>query len=336
LAIGDFIDLIVDSPIRLATMKNHTATHLLAEALTRLLNTDIKQTGSLVTDQYLRFDFAYNGDIDQELINSVENLVNEKILENIKLEVKYMTLSEAISNGAKAFFEEKYNPENVRVVEVPGFSIELCGGTHVFQTGDIGLFKILEFHQQSAGNKRIVAVTGMASLIKFQELFINLKSLAISYNSPIDKVQDYIKKEEHKLNEIIKERDKIIDELLGKSLDYLSYTKFFIKDIPFIYIEFNSLNIHYLKTIGHKLNNYKSGFYLLVNNAGQKNIVMAVIDNIFVDKLDLNNLVQYLKNHKIPVGVSKGKVDTIIQSGYKNHDYNIKNLIINFYNIKDN
>jgi len=331
LEVGDTIELVVDSAIRIDTMKNHTATHLLQASLNKILSNSIRQTGSLVTNEYLRFDFAYNGDITQDIIDQVEFLVNSKILENIKLEIKYMPLKDAIKLGAKAFFEEKYNPENVRVVEIPSFSIELCGGTHVFETGDIGLFKILEYHSLSASNKRIVAITGFRSLKEFQNMFKMVKSLAVKYNSPLYSIGESIIKEELRFNNKIDKLNSIIDELIDQNSKILSNINDYINNIPFVYLEFHNFDLEYLKKFAQKLNKLKPAFYLLVNKDGIKNILLSSIDNKFVDDLNLEQLVKYLKNNGLSIGISKGKYDTLIQGGFKDSNYNLKNLLNDFY-----
>ena len=131
LAVGDSVHLEVDSATRINTMKNHTATHLLQAALIELLGKQVRQSGSVVTPEYLRFDFTYHENLTPEQIKIVEDRVNKKIQENIPVEVSYTSLKEATNKGVIAIFGEKYQPEKVRVVDVPGFSAELCGGTHV-------------------------------------------------------------------------------------------------------------------------------------------------------------------------------------------------------------
>src|SRR5262249_45638738 len=161
--VGDAVRAHVDDPLRLSTMRNHTATHLLHAALRQVLGTHVKQAGSVVEPPRLRFDFTHYSALDKAEIEEVERLVNEQILRNSQVETKVMPLDQAVGTGAMALFGEKYG-DQVRVVDIPGFSKELCGGTHVRRTGDIGLFKIVYEGSISAGVRRIEAITGEAAI----------------------------------------------------------------------------------------------------------------------------------------------------------------------------
>jgi len=167
IAVGDGIVARVTS--RDATRRNHTATHLLHAALRQVLGTHVKQAGSVVEPGRLRFDFTHYAAMDRAEIEEVERLANEQILKNTPVETRIMALDEAIATGAMALFGEKYG-EEVRVVSVPGFSRELCGGTHVSRTGDIGVCKIVYETSISAGVRRIEAITGEGALRQYQEL----------------------------------------------------------------------------------------------------------------------------------------------------------------------
>jgi alanyl-tRNA synthetase len=167
LQVGDEVEACVDLGKRSLTMKNHTATHLLQAALKEVLGPHIKQAGSLVSPERLRFDFTHYAPLSKAEIEKVEDLVNQQIWRNARVETTVMDLDSAMKSGAVALFGEKYQ-ENVRVVEVPGFSKELCGGTHVPATGTIGLFKIAGEGGISAGIRRIEALTGPSALTRFR------------------------------------------------------------------------------------------------------------------------------------------------------------------------
>jgi alanyl-tRNA synthetase len=167
LQVGDEIETFVDMAKRHLTMKNHTATHLMQAALQRVLGPHVKQAGSLVTPDRLRFDFTHYAPLTKAEIQKIEDLVNEQIWLNAKVDTAVMDLDDAMKSGAMALFGEKYQ-EKVRVVAIPGFSKELCGGTHVPATGSIGLFKIVDEGGISAGIRRIEAVTGPGSLGRFR------------------------------------------------------------------------------------------------------------------------------------------------------------------------
>ncbi len=194
LHIGSQVTSIVDKEWRTNAMKNHTATHLLQSALIAVFGKTIKQSGSLVHPDYLRFDFTYHEQLTTEDIERIERIVNEKIREDIPVSIEYMPLKNALDMGALAFFGDKYNPEDVRMVQVSGFSTELCGGTHVPSTGHIGTFKITEVTAPSAGQRRIVAVTGPRAIELFQETFKIVRTLSQDFKAKREELIDAISK----------------------------------------------------------------------------------------------------------------------------------------------
>ncbi len=171
---GETIEAEVDVARRDATRRNHTATHLLHAALRQTLGTHVKQAGSVVEPGRLRFDFTHYAPLAPEQLEDIERLVNREILKNPPVTTVVMPLDEALSTGAMALFGEKYQ-ENVRVVSVPGFSQELCGGTHCRRTGDIGLFKIVYEASVAAGVRRIEAVTGEGAYELAQQAMARLR-----------------------------------------------------------------------------------------------------------------------------------------------------------------
>jgi len=175
LEVSDLVTATVDKKRRLIA-RNHTATHLLHSALQKMFGEKVVQKGSLVSATHLRFDFAFSRTLTQKEIFSVEQWVNEKIRENIPLKICLCDLEDAKQRGAKALFSEKYAQE-VRVVDINGCSLELCGGTHVERTGDIGLFKIISEGAIAAGIRRIDALTAEAALVQTQSNESELKRL---------------------------------------------------------------------------------------------------------------------------------------------------------------
>ena len=163
LSVGDQVTLSVSKDWRNPTAHNHTATHLLHGALRRILGEQVKQAGSLVTPQRLRFDFSHYSALSHKELQAVEDLVNEQIQQNLSVTIQVMDYEKAKSTGAIALFEERYGNQ-VRLVRIGGFSQELCGGTHTSRTGDLGFFKILSEGSVAAGVRRIEAFTGKEAI----------------------------------------------------------------------------------------------------------------------------------------------------------------------------
>ncbi|HUA79350.1 MAG TPA: alanine--tRNA ligase [Dyella sp.] len=180
---GDMVDATVDVSRRQATVLNHSATHLLHAALRKVLGTHVTQKGSLVAPDRLRFDFSHFKPVTREELARIEALVNAEVRRNVEAEVRHMAYDDAIDFGAMALFGEKYGDE-VRVLKMGDFSTELCGGTHVGRTGDIGLFKIVSESGVASGVRRIEAVTGVGALayVAEEERRLNDLSQLLSAN----------------------------------------------------------------------------------------------------------------------------------------------------------
>ena len=195
---GDIVTARVDPESRHATMGYHTGTHLLHAALRTVLGTHVKQAGSVVEPSRLRFDFTHYTAMDQDELAEVERLMNQEILANTEVHTDVMDLDQALQTGAMALFGEKYG-DRVRVVKIDTFSKELCGGTHVARTGDIGICKIVYEGSISAGVRRIEAITGEGALQRFQEA---LRQQAKYAGVDLEKLQAREKALEHELQQL--------------------------------------------------------------------------------------------------------------------------------------
>ncbi len=220
LQVGDTVSAQVDVETRDATRRNHTATHLLHAALREVLGTHVKQGGSIVAPNYLRFDYTHFQPLTREEITEIERLVNYQIIRNEKVQTDIFSLEEAMQSGAMALFGEKY-AEKVRVLTVPGFSKELCGGTHVRATGDIGLFKITSDESIASGTRRIRAVTGADAFTRFQETEAlvdqvagELRTSRTEIPATIERLQEELKKARREADEL---RMKIATGAVGAS-----------------------------------------------------------------------------------------------------------------------
>lgn len=189
---GDVVDAGVDASRRQATVLNHSATHLLHAALRKVLGTHVTQKGSLVAPDRLRFDFSHFKPVSREELAKVEALVNGEVRRNVEAEVRHMAYDDAIEFGAMALFGEKYGDE-VRVLRMGEFSTELCGGTHVGRTGDIGLFKIVSESGVASGVRRIEAVTGDGALAYVAEEERRLNELSHLLSTSGDDVTEKLR-----------------------------------------------------------------------------------------------------------------------------------------------
>jgi alanyl-tRNA synthetase len=208
--VGDKVTAIVDEYKRDATRRNHTATHLVHAALKEVLGTHVKQAGSVVAPSYLRFDFTHYQPMTDAEIREVEDLVNRYILQNQPVNTNMMALDEAMRSGAVAMFGEKYSSE-VRVLSVGDgkFSMELCGGTHVRATGDIGLFKITSDEAIASGVRRIRAITGFDAINRFREDEMLIDRSLDVLKTQRDNLPAAIERLQEELKRTRKERDEL-------------------------------------------------------------------------------------------------------------------------------
>ena len=225
LQVGDALQAHVDTAARAATVRNHSATHLMHKALREVLGDHVQQKGSLVTAERTRFDFVHNAPVSDEQIRRIETIVNAEILANAATQARVMDIESAQKTGAMMLFGEKYG-ETVRVLDI-GSTRELCGGTHVRATGDIGLFKIVAESGVAAGVRRVEAVTGENALAYLQSLEATVAQAASTLKAPVDQLQSRIAQVLDQVRGLEKDlaalKGKLAsaqgDELLGQAVD---------------------------------------------------------------------------------------------------------------------
>ncbi|HEV8384501.1 MAG TPA: alanine--tRNA ligase, partial [Candidatus Acidoferrales bacterium] len=195
LYVGDRVAVLADAARREHIKRNHTGTHLMHSALRNILGTHVKQAGSLVAPDHLRFDFTHFAGVNTDDLREVEQQVNDQLVRNHDVETDIMNIDAALASGALAFFGDRYPEQNVRVVTIPDsaaprgfYSKELCGGTHVHRTGDIGLFKIVGEQSVAAGVRRVEAITGARALESYQKAAATLQKLSQVLNAGEDEL----------------------------------------------------------------------------------------------------------------------------------------------------
>ncbi|MDY6853264.1 MAG: alanine--tRNA ligase [Thermodesulfobacteriota bacterium] len=312
---GDRVTFHLNTDRRLKIAINHTTTHLLHSALREVLGDHVKQSGSLVAPERLRFDFTHFSQItDRELIR-IEGLVNQRIRDNIDVNIETMDMKKAMESGAIALFGEKYSDE-VRVVEVPGYSKELCGGTHVKRTGDIGLFKVINESGIAAGVRRIEALTGEDALEYINRQEDQLKEIGALLKTGkyelVDKVEKLILNKKNLEKEVDTLKSRLASRLSGDILDG-------VKDVSGIKVLAAKVNIDNPKGLRDFADKLKdrlgSGIILL---AGQKDGNVLLVLVVTKDLIHRFNAGKIIKDVVKSVGGSGGGRADMAQAGGNN------------------
>ena len=276
----------VDVNRRQMTRKNHTATHLMHKALKIVLGDHVQQAGSLVHPDYLRFDLTHFEKISNNEIKKIEKIVNNEILSNNELDIAILPFDQAKKEGAVAMFGEKYGDE-VRVITVADFSKELCGGTHVERTGDIGIFKIIEESSLASGVRRIVALTGPKAVEYIQNSHTILENVKLSLNCNVEAVSDRI----HKLIEDKKELEKKIKQQKKSnlSIDYENILKEseLVGNSKIISIMTNISDVDEIKDFGNfLLNKIESGIAVVGSMINERPLIVVAVTSDLI-KIDV-------------------------------------------------
>ncbi|SHJ49865.1 alanine--tRNA ligase [Paramaledivibacter caminithermalis] len=246
------VKVIVDMERRMNTTRNHTATHLLHKALKEILGNHIEQAGSLVTPERLRFDFTHFEAVTDEELIKVEQRVNEQIFEALDVDIRNTTLEEAKEIGATALFGEKYG-ETVRVVSIGDYSIELCGGTHVLNSSEIGIFKILSESGVAAGVRRIEAITGKEVYKYISRLDNRIKGICQLLKANINDIEGKIENLNNDVKKLQKENESLKNKLASGSMDEILKSSKEINGVNVVASRVPNLDMNSLRNLGDKL-----------------------------------------------------------------------------------
>jgi len=316
---GDQALATVDVRRREDIMRNHTATHLLHAELRSVLGSHARQAGSLVAPDRLRFDFTHPQALSPKEIEKIEAGVNQIILNNFHLNIDQKTLQEALDGGATALFGEKYGEivRNITIGEPDFLSNELCGGTHVEETGDIGLFIITSEGSAAAGIRRIEAVTGRGAYELVQQRFKALKETAQILGATLEGIQEKAQEVTQELNQIHKQYEKILKESASTTFAVKLEKAIFINGIPVLTATIKDVDADILRELSDRFRQqYESGVVVLasVDNKGKPIIISAVTDDLVPKGLHAGSLVKHVSSY---LGGGGGGRPTLAQAGGK-------------------
>ncbi|EOR23722.1 alanyl-tRNA ligase [Niallia nealsonii AAU1] len=279
--INDMLAAKVDSQNRSKIVKNHTATHLLHQALKDVLGTHVNQAGSLVRSDRLRFDFSHFGQITAEELDEIERIVNEKIWESIAVQIDYKDINEAKAMGAMALFGEKYG-KIVRVVQVGEYSLELCGGCHVDNTSAIGLFKIVSEAGIGAGTRRIEAVTGQAAYQQLTDQIHLLKEAASKLKTNPKDVTTRIDSLLTEVKQLQRENESLAAKLSNIEAGNLVDRVKMVNEVPVLAASIPNVDMNNLRTMADELKQKIGSVVLVLGsvNEGKVNIIAGVTKDL--------------------------------------------------------
>lgn len=318
LKVGDIAALAVDTSLREAIGKNHSATHLLQKALRTVLGTHVEQAGSYVDGDRLRFDFSHFSAMTAEELQKVEKIVNEKIAEAIPVHTGVMTIEEAKKTGAMALFGEKYG-ESVRVVKMGDFSTELCGGTHVTNTGVITAFKILSESGVAAGVRRIEALTGDGVFAYYKEIEDTIEKAAKAVKATPANLLEKIEHLNAELKALQSENESLKSKAAKEALGDVMDKAVEIKGVKLLATEVDGVDMNGLRDLGDQLKGkLGEGVVVLVSNTdGKVNLIAMATDGAMAQGAHAGNLI---KGVAALVGGGGGGRPNMAQAGGKNPD----------------
>ena len=318
ISVGDTVTLTIDEANRQDTCKNHSATHLLQKALRIVLGEHVEQAGSLVTHDRLRFDFTHFQALTKEQIQQVESIVNAEIAKNIEVVTKEMSIEEAKKTGAMALFGEKYG-DVVRVVQMGDFSIELCGGTHVANTGVIASFKIISEAGIAAGVRRIEALTGNGVIAHFEEIEQELHDAAKAAKAEPANLKKKIETMLEEIKELQAENAKLKNKLAKEALGDVLSQVVEVKGIKVLATSVPDVDRDELRNLGDQLKDKLGEGVVVLASAlnGKVSLLAMATDGAMKKGVHAGNLIKAIASC---VGGGGGGRPNMAQAGGKNPD----------------
>ena len=291
--VGEMACASIDVELRMASSRNHSATHLLHKALRTVLGTHVEQAGSYVSTERLRFDFTHFAAMTADEIKEVERLVNDAIFASYDVHTDEMSIDEARNRGAMALFGEKYG-EVVRVVDMGGYSIELCGGAHLKNTAQVGSFKILSENGVAAGVRRIEAVTGKEALKHYQAQEDEIKEICRLVKSTPDKLLARLEQLLAEQKETAKELEKLKAKMAGGAADEMLNSKVEIGGVAVLAAEVKDMDGNALRTMGDQLKQkLGSGVVVLASGKdGKVNLMAMATDDVVKKGVHAGNIIK--------------------------------------------
>src|SRR5579863_707850 len=322
LHVGDRVTVVADAERRVRDMRNHTATHLMHAALRNILGTHVKQAGSLVAPDHLRFDFSHFAQVDPSELAEIEQQVNDEIVKNLELRTDIMNIDEALASGALAFFGDKYPEANVRVVTIADsasprgfYSKELCGGTHVARTGEIGVFKITAEQSSAAGVRRIDAISGDRGLAEYQRALTTLRSAASLLNSSEDDLIGAIERQLESTRQLEKQLEALKRKSAGSQAQDLLEGVRKVKDVSVVAAKVSGVDRENLRQMVDVLRQkLGSGVVVLASAEDGKVALISGITKDLIPRLHAGKIVQELAKM---VGGSGGGRPDLAEAGGK-------------------
>jgi alanyl-tRNA synthetase len=314
LRVGQSLEAMVDTARRAHTVRNHSATHLLHKALREVLGSHVQQKGSLVDAEKTRFDFSHNQPVTDDEIRRIEAIVNAEILANQATKAQVMAFDDAIAHGAMALFGEKYG-DQVRVLDI-GSSCELCGGTHVSRTGDIGLFKITVEAGVAAGIRRIEAVTGENALVLMQTLESRVSEVAGLIKAPASELSHRLAQIMDNVRAMEKEIARLKSKLASSAGDDLASQAQDVSGVKVLAVTMDGADVASMRETLDKLKNaLKTAAIVLASVEGDKVTLIAGVTADLTQKVKAGDLVNHVATQ---VGGKGGGRPDMAQAGGTN------------------